>query len=324
MLGREDIGAAYRGADEYRPSTCPSATPAVEGLEAVLDEITARARDTRVVIVNESHYVTRHRDFSRRLIERLSPLGYTVFAAEDFVNIDGAPDPVKLLEGKSWIPTDIGYYIADPSFGALVGRARALGFRLAAYEQVHIPTQIRDTDRNRSIALRESAQAANLAAILAEMGDEEKLVVHVGYSLARESVEFEEDGFETAWMAARLARLTGIDPLTIAQTVCRGSGPTTRLSMPEGYYAGFSDLIVDHPVTDFVHRRAAWRFDGKQAVAIPQPFVGSAEPLVVEAFREGEPFDAVPEDRVYFEPGEDVRLALPPGRYVVRAVRLSE
>jgi len=46
------------------------------------------------------------------------------------------------------------------------------------------------------------------------------------------------------------------------------------------------------------------------------------EPLVIEAFAWGEPFDAVPVDRVFVEPNEATTLLLPPGRYRVRAVRL--
>lgn len=323
MLGREDMAAAQPDADEYLPSDCAASDPAIAGTDAVLDEIVRRARDTRVTIVNESHYVTRHRDFSRRLIERLRPLGYTVFAAETFMNVDGEPDPALVNRPLPYPHIESGHYSSEPVFGQLVRRAKELGYRFGVYEQVFDPAT-RNDPVDEQIARREEAQAAHLAAILAEMGEDEKLVVHVGYSHARESIFRNAEGVETAWMAARLRRMTGIDPLTVSQFDCRGGSEATMLSQSRDYYADWFDMSVDHPLDGFRFGRAAWRFDEAQAVAIPAALRPGSEPLVIEAFRAGEPFEAVPEDRVYVEPGEDVRLALRPGRYTVRAVRLAE
>ncbi|MEB3416485.1 hypothetical protein VCJ71_10440 [Alteriqipengyuania sp. WL0013] len=322
LLGREDRAASVSGGNEYNPAACAAKGETVSGTDAILDALVSEAAGARVVIINESHHVTRHRDFSRRLVERLRPLGYTVFAAETFANRDDGPDPVDDHAMLTYPHMRDGWYSGEPVFGRLVRTARQSGYRLAAYEQVHDPDAPRDEDWRVRVAAREQAQADNLGAILSAMGPDEKLVVHVGYSHADEREI--EDEHSAIWMAARLRRLTGIDPLTIGQTICRGGSEEVRLlPMPDDGSAPF-DFAIDHPLDGFRYGRAAWRFDGKQAVGIPQPFAGSAAPLVVEAFREGEPFDAVPEDRVYFEPGEDVRLALPPGRYVVRAVRLPE
>ena len=91
--------------------------------------------------------------------------------------------------------------------------------------------------------------------------------------------------------------------------------------MPTSEGAPF-DLLIDHPVHGFRHGRSDWRFqDWAQAVDIPEPYANVSEPLILEAFVDGEPFDAVPVDRVWVEPGEDIKLALKPGRYTVRAVR---
>ena len=322
MLGREDRAAEVPGGDEYRPVACPLSEGAAIGMEPVLDAIVRRAATHRVLIVNESHHVTRHRDFTRRLLERLRPLGYTVFAAETFNNRNDGPDPVDNHASLTYPHITDGWYSSEPVFGRLVRAARAGGYRLAAYEQVYDPDRPDDEDWKASIARREQAQADNLAAILGAMGAQEKLIVHVGYSHADERVSEDEDS--SIWMAARLRQLTGIDPLTIGQTICRGGGDAVRLlPMPDDGTAPF-DFAVDHPLDDFRFGRASSRFEGAQAVEIPAPLRPTAEPLIIEAFRAGEPFDAVPEDRVYVEPGEDIRLALPRGRYTVRAVRLME
>ena len=319
-LGREDRAAQVPGDREYAARACPARSGAILGRDAVLDAIVDEAARARVLIVNESHHLTRHREISRLLAERLRPLGYTVFAAETFNNTNDGPDPVESLRDVAYPHRDIGWYTNEPVFGRLLREVKARGYRLAAYEQVHGTSDDDNLDRAARIAAREQAQAENLAAILAGMGPEEKLFVHVGYGHADESTH--EDG--SRYMAARLRELTGIDPLTIGQTICRGGADDFRLlPMPRDENAPF-DYALDHPIDGFRHGRAAWRFDDAQAVAIPEAFASASEALVIEAFREGEPFDAVPEDRVYIEPGEDVRLALPAGRYIVRAVRLTE
>ena len=321
MLGREDR-AAVEGADEYAATVCPAPKASVAGREKVLDAIAAHAAQTRVLIINESHYLTAHRDFSRRLAKRLRGAGYTVFATETFRNRNDGPDPVETHADLAYPHTDEGWYSREPVFGQLLRQAKASGYRLAAYEQVHDPDAEREDDPATSIASREQAQAENLAAILEKMPRHEKLFIHVGYSHADERDDGNED--RHVWMAARLKRLTGIDPLTIGQTICRGGSDTVRLlPMPKDGSAPF-DYALDHPVDGFAYGRAAWRFEDAEAVRIPEPFASATEPLVIEAFHEGEPFEAVPVDRVYVEPGEDVRLALQPGRYTVRAVRLSD
>ena len=321
MVGREDRAASFAD-DEYRARPCRGPGPVARNVDETLEFVAARARETRIVIVNESHHVTRHRDFTARLAERLKPEGYRVFAAETFLNVDGEPDPVD-AHGTPWPTMDLGHYSAEPVFGRMLRRVTAAGYRLAAYEEVHDDAAFRTQNRYNRVTARESAQAKNLAAILAGMEPGEKLLVHAGYAHASEEVTRDEEDREIAYMAARLARQTGIDPLTIDQTTCRGGSADDVLlhATPQGENAPF-DLVVDHPVVRFVHGRAAWRFtDGYLPTPVPPPYDRAPEPLVIEVFREGEPFDAVPDDRLYVEPGEDAMLVLRPGRYTVRAIR---
>lgn len=325
FLGREDRAAPVHG--DYRAAACPPAPAGAAGQAAVLDAIVARAREARIVILNESHAVTRHRAFSQALLARLRPLGYSVFAAETFNNRRDEPDPVEEYAALPYPHRDLGWYSREPVFGRLVREAMGLGYRLAAYEQVHDAETRAARDENDWVAninAREAAQATHLAALLETMAPDEKLFIHVGYDHAEEVARIEE-GRELAWMALRLRRLTGIDPLTIAQTECRGGADTVRLASPAtaGRPSPF-DLLVDHPLETFRAGRPEWRLAaGHRLVPIPPQYAQSDTPLVIEAFAEGEPFDAVPIDRVYVEPGEDVRLALPPGRYTVRAVRVG-
>ncbi|NKB15953.1 MAG: hypothetical protein HC774_02010 [Sphingomonadales bacterium] len=324
MLGREDKAALID--NEYGTAFCPQLNPSASGESAVLARIVAEARAHRVVIINESHVVSRHRDFSREVMAALRPLGYSVLAAETFANThEPNQDPVDVDTGLPFVHQSLGYYSREPVFAALLREAKSLGYRFAAYEQVYDPDRVRPAsngDWRIDIRDRETEQAQNLAAILSAMSPAEKLIVHVGYSHARETVVIEKDGWEDAWMAARLKRITGIDPLTIDQTYCHGSSDTVRLAPPSADKQGWFDLNVDHPVVQFRHGRPEWRFaSGQLPIAIPESLRPTEGPLVIEAFAEGEADTAVPVDRIWIEPGEDLRLALPPGRYRVRAVR---
>ena len=326
MLGREDMAAFY--SDEYGVSPCPPLVPGAEGESEVLARIVAAAAQHRVVVINESHTVTLHRDFSRKVIAALRPIGYSVLAAETFANdAEAGQDPVDLNAHLPYLTQNLGWYSREPVFGAMLREAKDLGYRFAAYEQVYDPDRVRpadDGDWRIDIRDRETEQAQNLAAILAGMAPEEKLIVHVGYTHAREAAVVGEDGWDHAWMAARLKRDHGLDPLTIAQTVCRGSSDRIRLAATPSPMVGYFDLLIDHPVDSFVHSRPVWRFaQGEQPVPVPPELRPTEESWVIEVFAEGEPFDAVPVDRILVAPGDDVRLALKPGRYVARAVLLE-
>ncbi|OBX19147.1 hypothetical protein A9995_08395 [Erythrobacter sp. QSSC1-22B] len=318
MLGREDR-AAMTGDAEYLPRACTSMPTTPRDRESVVEAIATRAATSRIVIVNESHKVTRHRETVRELLEALRPFGFTVYAAETFSNAEDGADPVAKHSDLAWPHVHDGYYSREPAFGRAVREAKRLGYQMVAYEETPSQSAPDGADRATSIAARETAQAANLAAILAGMGPDEKLLVHVGYSHAAE-VPLGENG--DLWMAARLKALTGIDPLTVSQTLCSSEGGEPFLAiLPADRPAGMVDIVLSHPVTRFRDQRAAWRRDaGDIAIRVPVELRRANQPLIIEAFVAGEPFDAVPMDRVYLEPGEDIPLLLPPGNYRVRAV----
>ena len=324
MLGREDLGAASMS-NEYAAVECEPVEGGPSGWDAVVDAIAARAEGHRVVIINESHAVTRHRQTARRLLSRLRAKGFTHLAVETLTNVSEGAAPVDEHAGQAWPHQDDGFYSREPVFGRLIRDAKALGYRLVPYEQVLDPAAPAVGGPRERIASREAAQASHLAAVLRTMSPDERLLVYVGYSHAKEIAEIDNAGQATEWMAARLKALTGIDPLTVAQTVCRHDGVDAFLAMPPaGLQAGLFDMIVSYPVETFVDNRPQWRRqEGDIAIAIPASLRPTDTPVVVEAFKWGEPIDAVPVDRVYVAPRENIPLLLPPGRYHLRAVRMT-
>ncbi|PXA98429.1 hypothetical protein DMC47_08590 [Nostoc sp. 3335mG] len=314
LFGREDLIAG--SSPPYAAVPCVP----LAGAGDVLDEIEKRARGTRIVIVNESHERSEHRGFTAQVAQRLRPLGYDAMAIETLSPpIKGMAEKDMLAfirtPGLPYFVDEDGFYLSEAGFGRLGRTAKRLGYRFVAYEPTDdIPA---DLPQDEQIARREEGMARTLADyVKAHPGA--RVLIHVGYLHAAEVPR--PDG--ARWMAARLKEKTGIDPLTISQTSCRGSGETSRLSMlPAAEPAGTFDLVVDHPTARFERHRPVWRRDaGDRLIGIPVALRPSKGWRVIEARPVGEPADSVPMDRVAIRKGEDVALMLPPGRYHLRVI----
>lgn len=322
LFGREDLIA--EASFEYKATGC-APLPSGAASDTVLDEIARRAAQTSIVIINESHVRSRSRGFIAEVAERLRPLGYDALAMETLSN------PGPKMPARFWPPyiahPDLPYledgdgnYLSEAGFGRLGRRAKALGYRLVPYEYNVYPDPAAALPQDQQIAVREEAQATNLASFVrAHPGV--RLLIHVGYSHASEVAQSND----RRWMAARLKQKTGIDPLTISQTTCRGGDDVTRLAaLPDDKPTGTFDLIIDHPVDRFVRGRPEWRSAaGDTAVAIPHTLNPTKGWRVIEARPVGEPTGSVPMDRVAIRPGENVALLLPPGRYQLRAIDVA-
>ena len=319
LFGREDLIAAQ--SEDYRPTGCAALAQA----DDVLDAIARHARATTIVIINESHERSEDRGFTATVAARLRPLGYTALALEALQN-DPPTTPERYRPPFVRQPTlpyltdEDGFYLSEAAFGRLGRRAKALGYRLVPYEanpDDGLPATATDAQR---IAVREARQARNLAAfVTAHPGT--RLLVHVGYHHALEQPR--ADG--ARWMAARLKAMTGVDPLTISQTDCRGGGVSDRLAvLPADQPPGSFDLVVDHPTARFERGRPVWRaLAGDRPVSVPAALRPSSGWRVIEARPVGEPVISVPVDRVAIRPGEDVALMFPPGRYRLRAIDVA-
>lgn len=315
LFGREDLIAAR--SSNYRAKRCA----ALAGAGDVLDEIARRAKQTSIVIVNESHERSEHRGFTAKVAERLRPLGYTIFAAEAFSNPEPGQQrflPSFLTRPKQpYLEYGDGHYIAEAGYGRLARRVKALGYRLDPHEITFDKLQASRGGADEQVAVREEEEALNLLAIMkAHPGA--KMLVHVGYSHAME-VPTEQGGRR---MAMLLKAKTGVDPLTISQTTCRGGSPARHLAvLPASEPAGAFDLVVDHPAATFVRGRPIWRQRaGDRVVTIPASLRPTSGWRVIEARPVGEPTISVPLDRVAIRAGEDVALMVPAGRYQLRAI----
>lgn len=325
------------------PTARPLAAADSERLRAAsphdaLSAIRAEAAKTRIVILNEAHHSPRDRAFALEVARALRPLGYTILAAEAFTNAEGEGEtPVAKLARERFPRLQTGHYLHDPVFADFIRQALALGYRPAAYE-------IRNSQSRPGggIAVREQAQAENIASILAA-NPGARLLIHVGFSHVMEA-PVDRGGESIEWMAARLKKMTGVDPLTIDQahlgeasgqlwgreaqalvaprireaSVLRLGGSYVKV----GDYAHAVDLQVFQPRTQFVHGRPSWLMRlGRTARSVPSDLLPSKGRRLVQAFLADEGEGAIPIDQVLVEAGKPVpRLMLPrrPVRYAVQ------
>lgn len=312
MVGREDLNARVTS----RPIGAVTCSDDKQLGIDVFAEIRDRAMQTRVVMINEAHDQPLHRHFIREVAVGLWESGYRVYAAETFS---------PFIEKSQLVPytsVDDGYYSNEPVFGALVREVKRLGYRLTPYEHFSSANDASLSQHER-VAIREEGQAENLATIVAGLGENERLLVHVGYSHSSEVPIPSFDGKDMAWMAVRFIEKTGIDPLTIDLTTCISSDDLIRVFNDAGRAApGQFDMQIGHPAIEFEDGRPVWRDSlGAKRVDIPAALLDSNVRVIVEARPHGEPLDAVPADRIMLWPGERLPLLLEPGTYDVVSFR---
>ncbi|MCO8020202.1 hypothetical protein NI456_15155 [Brevundimonas diminuta] len=339
--------AAFLGDEETavglyeRPPRSSVVPPDLEGAVArdALEAITEAARDSRIVILNEAHDVSGHRAFAARVMRALRPLGYDWFAAETFTQ----PQPVPLVrigaytKGAPFL-SRYGYYTDDPVFAEMVREAARLGYRFSDYEQRFDQRAPEGADSAAQIAAREEAQADNLIANILSTHPEARVFVYVGYSHA-----MEVEGRGGLWFAARLKAKTGIDPLTIEQSMnwpalapqndaphvaavlARFSPEAPIVASKDGEsiatpnYAGKMDLSVFHPRLAPVAGRPGWLAADPERRRVTIKVPPLDELVLIQALSMAETTAGPPSDHYLLAPGaSEATFFLHPGRYFFR------
>lgn len=337
------VAAPIERGDARKPAAAEdiAAVQSAERRDAI-DTIVDRARDRRIVILNEEHDAPEDRAFGLAVAKALRPLGFTMLAAEAFTNDkDPANTDVTALAARGYPIRKTGTYIGDPVFGDFVRQALALGYKPIAYEETAEQRSANGGDR---IDRREEAEASNLTTAILR-APQTKFLIYVGYSHATEMPIREEDNEKVhLWMAGRLKQKTGLDPLTIDQTGLGAENPlqSSRLlrgivqrqgisrpvilfsggkPLPVGRYRDAIDLQVIHPVTHVIHGRPDWLLTmGRHPVRPAPNLVPKTGKALVQAFLSSEGSDAVPVDQAVLEPGDTRWFMLPdkPVRFVVK------
>jgi hypothetical protein len=287
-------------------------------------EIVRRARATSIVILNEAHNSPRDRAFGLEVARALRPLGYSVIAVEAIRTYPIANSPlsgVEQLKADGFARMGTGDYTRDPVFAGFLREALALGYEPVAYDATTAQA------KSGGVADREQAQADNLIAAIFAKHPAAKVFIYVGVSHVAEAPLG-----DTERMAARLKRMTGIDPLTIDQATLTDVSArsaydladarigdrsaiffTKRKPLVLGLYAKAVDLQVVHPRRAYRFGRPAWLAAlGGRPVPIPEGLAPATGRRLVQVFAANAPADAVPLDQVLVEDGAVMPMLMAP------------
>lgn len=268
------------------------------------DIILREAESSEVLILNEAHLYPQHRVFAKSLLAGLYTLGYKHLCMEDL-------QESATLENMKTPERSRGYYIQEPCMGDIVREALKLGFHLHAYDAPASPR-------------RDSVAALNIQRIRASYPTD-KLVVYCGFSHAMEHRS-------PTCMASYFKKMTGIDPLTIDQTVYCEREVSDYYSRLVKFYAiqspsvllagdsisplhqAYCDIQVITPPTSYVKGCPHWllEWDGRQLKKIDNRFQnGIVEVYYADELAENK--EAVPIDVRIVHPQDTLHryLALP-------------
>ena len=330
--------------DYHVPPAEVATLKAAHGVTAI-PQIVARARKTRVVILDEGHLIPRDRAFALQVAQTLRPLGYTILAVEALKgDEDDSASLAKMnkLFADGYVRQSSGYYFDDPVFADFLRQSMALGYHLVSYEAVKaFQLQVGE----KVTAMREQEQAENIVRRALNKNPTAKVLVYCGTHHAAEGPLASEAGKNRVWMAARLKQLTGIDPLTIDQASLaespsylpdvdlyaiasvKAKGESVILidsSKPVtvGLLGGAVDLQVVHPAVPLRDGRPGWIITmGRKPVPIPAALLPKTGVRLVQAFIATEAEDAIPVDQVLVsagQPAPELMLPTVPVRHAVQ------
>lgn len=274
--------------------------------------ILKRSKNERIIVINEAHNNSRHRNFTASLLEGLYKNGYRYLGLEALW-VD------SIVNQRKFVVWEDGFYTREPEFGNLITEAIRLGFTVFGYEA-----------DNKNGEEREQEQVRNIMDFMSSH-TEGKYVIHCGYAHAYEN-EISYWGGKA--MALRLKEGLGTELFTINQTLCaEGSLPIVydrsenvpivlKTKKDGSIFHGLTDpqtdLCIVYPKTDYVQDRPVWQAYRRKHYTIDTDTLTCA-PVLVTAYRKGE-YDqkGVPADIIEINaPKQEAILFLFPGEYEI-------
>jgi hypothetical protein len=294
---------------DHLPPTADATYRALPALAAIPE----LAKGRRAVFFNEAHNLPMTRTLTVQLLAKLRQQGFTWFAAETLYHADSS------LQARGYPIDTSGFYTNEPICAEMVRTALNLGFKVVAYE----------SETEGTSDSREKEQAQHLADRVFKQDPKARLVVDAGYAHIQETGVY----LDGRSMAEYFTQFTGIDPLTVEQTmliphrkagydhpyytaVVQALNPSTPIVfmsasgspwvLRDGY-----DVSVLFPAVQMRRGRPTWLELG----GLRQPYLVNGDagckhtyPCLVEARYADEGADATPADRLLFDPRPELTL----------------
>ncbi len=245
------IGEPAHPGDHSAPAQGYTPTPAIEAIAQL-------ARGRRAVFLNEAHHLPQTRSLTVPLLASLRREGFNTFAVETLYGTDAG------LASRGYPTATSGFYTREPVYAEMVRTALKLGYTVVAYE----------ADDSARGGARERDQARKLNQLLRD--PKARLVVNAGYGHIRESGSY----LGGKSMAQFLHQLSGIDPLTVEQTMLMARPDST---MDHPAYAAIRqapDIDFDQPLVFLDAHGAPWSLRNGYDVSVffPPPHLHLGRP----------------------------------------------
>lgn len=161
-----------------------------EAVDFLKEQITGN----QLVIINEQHWQPKHRFLGNMLLEQFYKEGFRYLAVE---TIDKKDE--YLLNQRKYPLQSSGFYTKEPTFGNFIRNALQMGFEVIGYDTISANREYLQADRIYESTFKKNSKA--------------KVLVWCGIA------HVSENESDNPRMGYHLKKLTGIDPLTIEQTL---------------------------------------------------------------------------------------------------------
>ena len=272
-----------------------------------LDAIAELAKGRQAIFFNEDHNIALTRTLTVEILARLRAEGYDTFAAETLYADDTG------LAKRGYPTADTGFYTEEPIYAEMVRTALKLGYTVIAYE-----------DESAAVGdARERNQARNLFKRSLGANPHARLVVNAGFTHIQKAGKY----FDGVSMAQHFIKLSGITPVAVEQTVMlsheqvEGDHPVYQQIVQSEHFdapivfrngagAAWSlrpaafDVSVVFPPTVILRGRPTWAaiWGLRVPYAVGADVCKDTFPCLVEARYADEGSDAIPADRLLFDP----------------------
>jgi hypothetical protein len=262
------------------------------------------ANEHRIVMIMEDHFVSKHREMIGATLPMLRDAGFTHYAAEAIGESAGA------LKSRGYPIVKSGYYVSDPQFGNVIRRALDLRFEVLGYDFRPFTHEVREE------------YGATTLANLFNGNPHVKLVVHAGHA----HVFKHATDMGQRWLASILWQKTGIEPFTLWQWSSMYDGHEYRvvadaiaelgdfdepvlLMPPPNTESGLRnvprvDAILVHPPDQSVAPSGRTVLFPDSLQRISGQWLDRQWPVVIAAYKNGEPSNSIPLDQVMLRDGE--------------------
>ena len=257
-----------------------------------------RAEQYDIIMINENHYVPRHRHFVKSLLEGMYERGFRYLALEAIGMLGDGTMYDKELNERGYPTIHTGFYTKEPEFSLLIREAISLGYHIIGYDE--------GSTFGYSGGDREQRGAENILRQLESLNPEGKLIVYCGWD------HIKEGHSGTYWeyaLAERLKQKTNKDVLTINQTeyserlelnyeqplmqrldvqlpsvLVDNIGTPLDISQDTSWY----DIFIIHPRTKFENHIPSWILNEGPAVQYDLKKVAFEPPYKIFVFEKGD------------------------------------